>query len=326
MAALRRAVIAKLTYAVGKDPVVATERDWFVATALSVRDRIVDRWMTSTRATHAEQRKRVYYLSLEFLIGRLLIDALNNLQLLEPMRAALAELGVDLDRLREIEPDAALGNGGLGRLAACFMESMATLAIAAYGYGIRYNHGTVPPGASRTAGSANIRKPGCLWAIRGNSNGREVELHDRLRRLGGGDTGADGTTMRMSGSRPKPSRRWPTTPPMVGWRGRHVNTLRLWSARALDPLRLDTFNHGDHRRRACRARRAPTRSRRCCIRATTPRPGQELRLRQEYFFAAASLQDICSPPRPAVTAHPHAAANRPRSSSTTRIRPSPSPS
>src|SRR5580692_1385871 len=141
VAALRRAVIAKLTYAVGKDPVVATERDWFVATALSVRDRIVDRWMTSTRATHTEHRKRVYYLSLEFLIGRLLIDALNNLQMLEPMRAALAELGVDLERLREVEPDAALGNGGLGRLAACFMESMATLAVAAYGYGIRYNHG-----------------------------------------------------------------------------------------------------------------------------------------------------------------------------------------
>src|SRR3984885_12161974 len=141
VAALRRAVIGKLTYAVGKDPVVATERDWFVATALSVRDRIVDRWMTSTRATQVEKRKRFYYLSLEFLIGRLLIDSLNNLQMLEPMRAALEELGVDLERLREVEPDAALGNGGLGRLAACFMESMATLAVAAYGYGIRYNHG-----------------------------------------------------------------------------------------------------------------------------------------------------------------------------------------
>jgi starch phosphorylase len=122
VAALRRAVIAKLTYVVGKDPVVATERDWFVATAMSARDRIVDRWMMSTRATYEKNRKRVYYLSLEFLIGRLLIDSLNNMQMLEPMRAALAELGVDLDRLREVEPDAALGNGGLGRLAACFME------------------------------------------------------------------------------------------------------------------------------------------------------------------------------------------------------------
>src|ERR1700685_1533300 len=141
VAGLRRAVVAKLTYAVGKDPVVATERDWFVATALSVRDRIVDRWMTSTRATHGQNRKRVYYLSLEFLIGRLLIDALNNMQMLEPMRAALAELGVDLDSLRDVEPDAALGNGGLGRLAACFMESMATLQLPALGYRLGYEYG-----------------------------------------------------------------------------------------------------------------------------------------------------------------------------------------
>src|SRR6267378_4374246 len=138
---LRRMVVAKLTYAVGKDPIVASDRDWFVATALAVRDRIVDRWMPSTRAIYSEGRKRVYYLSQEFLIGRLLFDSLNNLGLTELMRGALAELGVDLDRLRNIEPDAALGNGGLGRLAACFMESMATLSIPAYGYGIRYDHG-----------------------------------------------------------------------------------------------------------------------------------------------------------------------------------------
>src|SRR5271168_5577054 len=106
VAALRRAVIAKLTYAVGKDPVVATERDWFVATALCVRDRIVDRWMISTRATYQLGRKRVYYLSLEFLIGRLLIDALNNMEMIDQTRAALAELGVDLETLREVEPDA----------------------------------------------------------------------------------------------------------------------------------------------------------------------------------------------------------------------------
>src|SRR5580658_9414737 len=141
IATLRRAVIAKLTYAVGKDPIVASDRDWFVAVALTVRDRIVERWFPSTREIYAKGRKRVYYLSLEFLIGRLLLDSMNNLGLTEPMRTALGELGVDLDRLRQIEPDAALGNGGLGRLAACFMDSMATLGIAAYGYGIRYDHG-----------------------------------------------------------------------------------------------------------------------------------------------------------------------------------------
>src|SRR6201995_2771262 len=141
VAALRNSVVAKLTYAVGRDPIVATDRDWFVATALAVRDHVLERWMASTRTNYVSKCKRVYYLSLEFLIGRLLHDALNNLGLVDPMRAALADLGVNYDRLRNIENDAALGNGGLGRLAACYMESMATLCIPAHGYGIRYNHG-----------------------------------------------------------------------------------------------------------------------------------------------------------------------------------------
>ena len=113
-AELKAAVLAKLTYAVGKDPEVASPRDWFLAVAFATRDIIVERWLESLDAVYVDGRKRVYYLSLEFLIGRLLFDALNNLGLVEPMRAALAELGVDLDRLRELEPDAALGNGGLG--------------------------------------------------------------------------------------------------------------------------------------------------------------------------------------------------------------------
>src|SRR5207302_7778441 len=110
-------------------------------TALAVRDRVVDHWMESTTANYSGDRRRVYYLSLEFLIGRLLVDWLTNLGMKEEMRVALASLGVDLDQLRQLEPDAALGNGGLGRLAACFMESMATLGIPAHGYGIRYDNG-----------------------------------------------------------------------------------------------------------------------------------------------------------------------------------------
>ena len=124
---LRDAVLEKLNYSVGKDRNTASERDWFIAVALATRDQIVNDWMRSVREAYRENRRRVYYLSLEFLIGRLLIDSLTNLGLIEPMRAALAGLGVDLDKLRDVEPDAALGNGGLGRLAACFMESMATL-------------------------------------------------------------------------------------------------------------------------------------------------------------------------------------------------------
>ena len=141
VAALQTAIVEKLTYYVGKRRAIATDRDWLTAAALAVRDQIVDRWLAGIESTYRQGSKRVYYLSLEFLIGRLLFDNLNNLTMLETMRTALAGLNVDLDKLRALEPDAALGNGGLGRLAACFMESMATLDIPAMGYGIRYDHG-----------------------------------------------------------------------------------------------------------------------------------------------------------------------------------------
>ena len=138
VAQFKAAILAKLRYAVGKDPSTAFDHDWFEALALATRDHMIDRWEESS--AHVERRgaKRVYYLSLEFLIGRLLVDNLSNLGLLDVARQAMAELGVELERIREVEPDAALGNGGLGRLAACFMESMATLRLAAHGYGIRY--------------------------------------------------------------------------------------------------------------------------------------------------------------------------------------------
>ena len=138
---VKSAVLAKLALAVGKDPSSATDRDWFVATALAVRDRVMHSWLASDPEGHAKSRKRVYYLSLEFLIGRLLSDVLGNLRVAQLFYAALGDLGVNLNALRNSEPDAALGNGGLGRLAACFMESMATIGCPAYGYGIRYEHG-----------------------------------------------------------------------------------------------------------------------------------------------------------------------------------------
>jgi starch phosphorylase len=133
----RAAVLSKLTYNVGRVPENATDHDWFMATALAVRDRIVDAWHEAPLAN--PPRKKVCYLSLEFLIGRLLSDALCNLRLTDVARKALSDLGVDLDRVAGAEPDAALGNGGLGRLAACFMESMATTGVSAGGYGIRYD-------------------------------------------------------------------------------------------------------------------------------------------------------------------------------------------
>jgi len=137
-AELREAFLAKLTYALGKTGEAASDADWYQATALALRDRVIKIFLHSRAETRRHTKKRVYYLSIEFLIGRLLFDTLTNLQLVEPARAALKSLGADLDRLREAELDPALGNGGLGRLAACYLDSMSALGIPAYGYGIRY--------------------------------------------------------------------------------------------------------------------------------------------------------------------------------------------
>ena len=132
-AEFKTTIAQKLLYVVGKDPAHASIHDWYIATALAVRDRIVDRWVETTRQTYSSRQKRVYYFSLEFLIGRLLTDSISNLGMMQECRAALAEMGVDFDALRAAEPDAALGNGGLGRLAACFMESMASVELAGFG-------------------------------------------------------------------------------------------------------------------------------------------------------------------------------------------------
>ncbi len=287
--ALRRALVAKLTYAVGKDPLVASNHDWFVATALTVRDRIVDRWFPSTRAIYEQKRKRVYYLSMEFLIGRLLGDSLNNLGLTETMRAALAELGVDLERLRVIEPDAALGNGGLGRLAACFMESMASLSVAAYGYGIRYDHGLF---RQHIKDGWQMEAPE-NWLASGNP--WEFERPEVLFHIGFGGhvdlvqegPGAGGYHWRPS----ETVEALAYDTPVVGWRGKHVNTLRLWSARAPDPLGLEAFNRGDHLGALASQARAQSISQVLYPSDETP-AGEELRLRQEYFFSSAALQDI----------------------------------
>ena len=288
-AKLREAVLEKLTYSVGKDKNTASERDWFMAVALAARDRVTERWLASVRQTYAENRRRVYYLSLEFLIGRLLVDALTNTGLMEPMRIALASLDVDLDKLKNVEPDAALGNGGLGRLAACFMESMATLSIAAHGYGIRYDHGlfrqTISDGWQHEypedwldfGNPWEFPRPEVNYSI-GFGGGVES-----LPRPGGVVTHVWRPAETVEAVA--------YDTPVVGWRGQHVNTLRLWSARAPDPLRLDVFNEGDYVGALSDRVRAESISKVLYPSDSTP-AGQELRLRQEYFFASASLQDL----------------------------------
>ncbi len=251
--------------------------------------RVVESWLYSIEETKRTGRKRVYYLSLEFLIGRLLIDSLTNMEMIEPTRAALAELGVDLDQLREVEPDAALGNGGLGRLAACFMESMATLSIAAYGYGIRYDHGLF---RQRIKDGRQLEYPE-EWLSFGNP--WEFQRPEIVYDIGfGGRIEAeplpDGEVKQIwHPGETVEALAYDT--PITGWRGAHINTLRLWSARAPDPLRLDKFNSGDHVGALMDQVRAESISKVLYPSDATP-AGEELRLKQEFFFASASLQDL----------------------------------
>jgi starch phosphorylase len=287
--ALLSEIEAKLVYAVGKLPSNAQHRDWLTAAILTSRDRIIDRWMASVREAKRSGRKRVYYLSLEFLIGRLFEDALGNLGLREPMRDALALVGLDLDAVAALEPDAALGNGGLGRLAACFMESMATLDISGLGYGIRYDHGLFK---QRIVDGAQVETPEDWLSFRNPWEFCRSEIFHEIG-FGGVTTierGWDGTEKR--GWRPAEKLHAVAyDTPVVGWRGETVNTLRLWSAKAIDPIQLDAFNAGDHVGAIYERSRAESISRVLYPSDATP-AGQELRLRQEYFFASASLQDL----------------------------------
>jgi starch phosphorylase len=286
---LRDAIVAKLKYAIGKDLLVAQDRDWFVATALAVRDRIIDRWMESTRRSYMEDKKRVYYFSVEFLIGRLLFDTLGNLGMIDEVREALTDLGVDLDRLRAVEPDAALGNGGLGRLAACFMDSMATLKMPAYGYGIRYDHGLFKQ--MITDGWQQELPED--WLSFGNP--WEFERPEVVYQIpfGGGVEyiGGDADTARGHWYPAETVLAVAYDTPVVGWHGTHINTLRLWSARATDPIHLYAFNQGDYVGAIAARARAEAISRVLYPSDATP-SGQELRLRQEFFFTSASLQDL----------------------------------
>ncbi|AYM64863.1 glycogen/starch/alpha-glucan phosphorylase [Agrobacterium fabrum] len=282
-------IIERLTYRIGKDVKVAKPHDWLTATILVVRDRIIDKWMASTRKAYADNSKRVYYLSLEFLIGRLMRDAISNIGLMHEIRDALSSLGVDLDVIAGLEPDAALGNGGLGRLAACFMESMATVDIPAYGYGIRYVHGLF---RQQMADGWQVELPE-TWLAHGNP--WEFERRESSYEIGfGGSVETIGGYEDPQRFVWKPAERviaMAYDTPVVGWRGTRVNTLRLWSAQPIDPILLAAFNAGDHIGALRESNKAESLTRVLYPAGATP-AGQELRLRQEFFFSSASLQDI----------------------------------
>jgi starch phosphorylase len=287
--ALRRSLVDHLVFTVAKDRYSATDRDLFTSLALSVRDRLIEGWMETMRRYYARDAKRVYYLSMEFLIGRSLTNGLLNTGLMDACRGALAGLGLDFGRLSAQEEEAALGNGGLGRLAACILDAMATLGIPGYGYGIRYEYGMfyqkIERGYQvehlehwlRYGNPWEIPRPERLYPVK--FGGAVVEYRDHEGRLRF-DWRETGKVMAMGYDSPVP-----------GYGTETVNNLRLWSAKATREFDLKYFNQGNYIR-AVQDRIISENLTRVLYPDDTTEMGRELRFEQEYFFVSASLQDI----------------------------------
>jgi len=288
-ASIKRSLANRLVYSVGKDPYTATDRDWFYTLAYLVRDRLIERWMETQRACYREDAKRVYYLSLEFLIGRSLANSILNMDFYEECRSALEEVGLDLAHIEALETDAGLGNGGLGRLAACLLDSMATLRLPGYGYGIRYEYGLFkqeirdgrqvehPENWLRYGNPWEFARPEVLYPVR--FGGRVEVSHDARGRLCHHWEGAE-EVMAMAYDTPIP-----------GYQTNTVNNLRLWAARASRDFNLQYFNEGDYIG-ALQAQIESENLSRVLYPDDTGASGRTLRLKQEYFFVSASLQDI----------------------------------
>lgn len=279
------AVKRHLVYSVGKDEAHAVERDWCVALSLTVRDHMVEGWHDTTRRVYEKKQKRVYYLSMEFMIGRMIEDNLTNLGLMDDARAFFDAKGLNFQDVLHSEQDAALGNGGLGRLAACFMDSMSTTGVAGMGYGIRYQHGIF---RQNIEDGWQMEEPED-WLIDGNSwEFRRSEVVYNVEFGGSVSTNSDGVAVWT------PTERIQAVAfdmPIAGWQGKHVNTLRLWSARQADMMNLKKFNEGDFMAAAHQQILAETISKVLYPGDHTPQ-GRELRLKQEVFFTSASLQDL----------------------------------
>ncbi len=282
--ALRRSISNRLVYVVGKDLRSATQRDWLFAVFYAVRDRIMNRWRESLAQAEAQDTKRVYYLSMEFLTGRALTNAMLAADIYEPIKQACALLGADFDALIELEPDAGLGNGGLGRLAACFLDSMATLGLPGMGYGIRYEYGMF---AQRIKNGQQIEEPD-YWLVNGYPWEFMRPEFSYTIRYGGRLEANNGDAL------------WRDTEDVIataydsgvpGYELSSVVTMRLWSARASGGVNLDAFNRGDYIQ-AVEAKNLSENVTRVLYPDDRTEHGRELRLRQEYFFVSASLQDI----------------------------------
>ena len=286
---VRRAFADHLQFSQGKDEHSATALDRYFAVADTVRDRMMRRWVQTQQHYYRSDAKRIYYLSLEFLMGKALESNLINLGLLDTMRDALNALGIDLEHLYGQEPDAGLGNGGLGRLAACFLDSMATLALPAYGYGIRYEFGIFD---QEIRDGWQVERPeewlrfGNAWEVARPEYQVPVQLYGR--------------TEHTQDEKGRHRVRWvdtrrvlgmPYDTPIGGYRNNTVNTLRLWRARASRELDLGDFNRGDYLA-AVEEKNVSENISKVLYPNDLTVMGKELRLQQQYFFVACSIHDI----------------------------------
>jgi glycogen phosphorylase len=287
---LKRSIADHITYTLARDQSNASPRDVYVSTALSVRDRLAERWAGTNTRYHREDARRVYYLSLEFLMGRMMGNAVVNLGLDEVATEALSELGYRLEELEEREPDAGLGNGGLGRLAACYLDSMATLGLPGYGYGIRYEHGIfrqhIDERGRQVEQPDNWLHDGNPWEIARPDRTYTVRFGGRVE-MRRDDEGR--VHYAWMDTRDVLAMAYDT--PVPGYGNRTVNTLRLWAAKATEEFDLEGFIRGNYIA-AVEAKVASETISRVLYPPDDTGAGKELRLKQQYFFVSATLQDI----------------------------------
>ncbi|MCB1159802.1 MAG: glycogen/starch/alpha-glucan phosphorylase, partial [Leptospiraceae bacterium] len=286
---MKKSFVHHLNYTIGKHKFNTTEKDIYEALSYTVRDLLIDRFNMTQRHYRQSNPKRVYYLSLEFLMGRALSNALINLGVFDIARDLLSEFGYKMDDIIEYEPDAGLGNGGLGRLAACFMDSMATLNLPGYGYGIRYDYGMFN---QHIVNGAQVEKPD-HWLADGNPWGLlRADTEYPVSFYGHVENSIDPTG--------KVVPVWKSTEtvlavpndyPIPGFNTNTVNDLRLWTAKSSTEFNLDYFNHGDYLK-AVEDKQVSENISRVLYPNDTTQQGKILRLKQQYFMVSASLQDI----------------------------------
>ncbi|CAF1577891.1 unnamed protein product [Adineta steineri] len=273
-----------LHFTVVKDRDVATQRDYYSSLAYTVRDHLVGRWIRTHQHHFESDGKRVYYLSMEFYMGRTLANCMINLGIENDVDEALYELGLNIEELEEFEMDAALGNGGLGRLAACFLDSMATLGLSSYGYGLRYDYGIftqqIKDGFQNEVPDDWLRY-GNPWEISRPEFLVPVQFYGKVIEENGKKKWVETEIIQAM----------PFDTPIPGYNNNVINTLRLWSAKAPGKFNFQLFNAGDYIRAV--AEQSLTEN---ITRVLYPNDnfdeGKILRLQQEFFLVSASLQDI----------------------------------